>query len=626
MDLWFSCNALVEAIYCTEWAESKLMALGACRQLLLPSLKVWGRASFVVQREIWRAVSRGLSSADSQERSFGLRPPSASSESSTMIGTDLEDEDVDTATHQFICTSLRDCLRHSVSHFQNMIAELQPWGTYGLSTVGREKQHKPEERLVGHHLSREQKVTLRGLLVRVACQIIREAYVSSKSRGPRAKDIAIVVRSIVALISSNVGDVMNGNSTLSEDTVATDGEEKHASKSSASSVPKRNAGRIDERTLFAPLALASALLTSPDPVRESRKNMTGAKRAASAEKLASARLVTILVLRELHRAGGLKPWWGLLACASQKVRVKTLRFFRVFDSAEQALGTAWRSDKRNMPSSAPLVGKGEALKIFNCLEQYELDAETYAEIRELMLGRDLRLGADPMNFTVWSRFHREETKTSSRQDEFTGTSVALRGQPVVVPAMFIVLFEMLPRAKPSLQLDVFCELEALLLSGGPHAAVSQKNRNYLRSHVGWQRWFLYFIVVNSVKRKALRDEGVKEPSSRATPPPPPTVGAIDRMRVLVDRLTKSSLPRTVRVIASETLKRHDPEEWLDLLENIVHDPETPIRICLSAAKAVESHFRYTSSDFALVWVSLSSSSRVTASPATISSFSSSFGG
>ena len=67
------------------------------------------------------------------------------------------------------------------------------------------------------------------------------------------------------------------------------------------------------------------------------------------------------------------------------------------------------------------------------------------------------------------------------------------------PSMFLVIFELLPKAKTSLQMCAFRELAAMLTG---NTKTCRMNRVTIRSNnVAWQRWFLYFIVVNSRKER-----------------------------------------------------------------------------------------------------------------------------
>eukprot|EP00939_MAST-03C_sp_MAST-3C-sp1_P004412 g4412.t1 len=572
MSLWWSCNELVEAIYDTDWAEAKLASLAACRMLLLPSLKIWGRASFHVQRNMWKAVSHNLRRA--QDRAF-CRPH------------DRADASFESSDTVCLCTPLRDCLLYSLSHFQNMIAELQPWGTYALpSTAAATKEEggggandtnsvvndddaNDDTTSVGQHLSRRQKIVLRHDLVGVANQIVRETYIStSSSKNDRASEIAGVVQSVISLIIPDeydrnerrarglaTADVANKRRTGPEDGCSVAGNraaaEDPTTAAAAAAVtaesPKgplcsKHIEDVPDEAYLAPLSILSNLLASPDPVPGDKiAESTAAVRTACAEKL--------------H-------------------------------------GSAWRSGMRNAPHLEPLIGTGEALTMLRCLKKFDLTADIYEELRGILLAEDLRFGADPINYALalWS----SQTKAArSGEDQLRDKDAqvdALRGRRVVVSAMFKVLLELLPCAKPSLQLAAFRDLEAVLMSGGPHAKVSQENRNDLRSHTAWQRWFLFFIVSNKTRGLST------DTSKRGTPPPPPTDRSIDRMRAFIDRLRVSSLPQTVRNLMSDALKKKDSAYCVEVLQNAVYDPETPIRVCMAAAEIVETHFRYSADD------------------------------
>ena len=153
------------------------------------------------------------------------------------------------------------------------------------------------------------------------------------------------------------------------------------------------------------------------------------------------------------------------------------------------------------------------------------------------------------------------------------------------PSMFLVIFELLPKAKTSLQMCAFRELAAMLTG---NTKTCRMNRVTIRSNnVAWQRWFLYFIVVNSRKERLTKTSVASR--TKSAPPPPPK----ESIKLDMFLSKKFHLPKDIRDMIVNASKAKNADESVRILKNVVYNPETPVEVCVEAARAIERYFRYS---------------------------------
>ena len=395
--------------------------------------------------------------------------------------------------------------------------------------------------------SSEETLRLRESLINVVCYIIRETYLQKpnskdyeKKNKKRLDHIFDLVRFVVALI-----DPTSSSSPASS--VQNKTEEKEPQRLSRS----RSRQVSGYRALYAPLTIIKTVLSASIPD------------------------IIYRVLESMNDVGGMTIFWVALSSPVENIRLMTLRLMRVYASAEKKYGKEWRSHRRNLsPYRESLIDHGEALMIQRCLEPFELSVQTYMELREILLGREAYGGSEPERFEIRKLTRgavmsdRQEEQRLVQEDDgkkFYDPSETERRcaeferSIAECPSMFLVLFELLPKAKTALQMCAFRELAAMLTG---KSKTCRTNRDTIRSNVAWQRWFLYFIVVNS--RKERMTKTFVAARTKSSPPPPP------KESIRLDTfLSKYDLPKDVRDMIAEASKSKDANESVRILKDVV---------------------------------------------------------
>ena len=604
VELWWACNELIDAIrYGSAWCDAQGEATAVCRDLL--TLNIWARASFDVQKEMWNFVLQGVMRDDNSPSDFRDRVLKSHS--------DQGDDRVMSKTFQ-------NLLRGSIFYLRDLLSELQPWGVYGYLNTSNEKDNIEDTR---GFLSSEEILQLRESLVNVTCHIIRVTYLQSskdvtndvKKSKERRKNISDLIRFVAALIDPSSSS--SPSSSFSSD---------QKSKNKEETKTRGQQYQPADKSLFAPFTIIETLLST------------------------STSGIIHRVLGSIHDVGGLTIFWVALSSPVEKLRLMTLKLMRVYASAERKYGKEWRSRYRNYsPYREYPIDHGEALMIQRCLEPFELSVQTYTELREILLGRDAYVmrflsfffcvcvcvctsnnntksfvlthpihpihpihpthtthahppthiyryaGSEPERFVIHklalkgspsgnsSLVMEDESKRFFDSKETERRCAELRKSLAVCPSMFLVIFELLPKAKTSLQMCAFRELAAMLTG---NTKSCQENRTTIRSNVAWQRWFLYFIVVNS-RKEMLTKTSVASRTNLPPPPPPRESIKLDTL------LSKYDLSKDIRDMIFEASKSKDVNESVRILKNVVYNPETPVEVCVEAAQAIERHFRFS---------------------------------
>lgn len=520
LELWWACNELIDAIrFGTLWCDAEGEAITACLGLL--SLEIWGRASFEVQIKMWKFILHGVRNDSTSKRNF---------RDDALKSSFLHHEN-----SQDVSRTFRSMLRCSIVYLRDLLSELQPWGVYGLDMDGNDKEKK--ETSTSCTLS--EKLLLRENLVNVVSYIVKEIYLSKNTKKEHRKNVSDLVHFVAVLIDPSSSSSSSSQKTMSE---------YDAKKRTTTSSPRRSRTKpktsFSDHSLFAPLTVLKTLLSTSVPGIIHR------------------------VLESLHNVGGMSIFWIALSSSVQDLRLTALKLMRIYASQEKKYGKEWRSRSGRRKNSSSYrespIGHGEALMIQRCLEPFELSTSTYSELRDILLGRELYGGSEPERFVIWKLASQNVENNDKYEAKFFDSKEIekrcseLRRTVARCPSMFMVLFELVPKAKTSLQICAFRELAALLTG---NSEMCQANRKMIRSNVAWQRWFLYFIVVNTRKQKKGGDK------ERKSPPPPPKESSM----IYIEKLASMyDVTKDIRGMLSEASKAKDSESAMRILQDVVY--------------------------------------------------------